>query len=199
MAVVTTATYIQRGESLDYKNGGDAILEAGTVVSLGSRIAVTGAEIAPGAVGSVHVTGVFQITKTESEEVAMGDALYFDADAGKITKEGDGKVPAGFAAAPSAGTETTVLVNIGFPPAAGAAAAAAAKPSMKLTDLTDVEGEPSEGQVLTWQTEKWKPAAAAKPAMALDDLSDVNAASPSEGDTLTYSSSAWINKAAGGA
>ena len=119
----SNATYVQRGEALDY-NSTEAVLPAGSVISLTTRIGVAGTNIAPGAVGSVHVVGVFSMDKTDSEEVAMGDALYFDTATGKITKTGTSDTPpAGYAAAPSAAAETTVLVNIGYPPAPVAAAA----------------------------------------------------------------------------
>lgn len=159
---VSTATYWQRGESLDYTNPDAEIIPAGSVVSLGSRIGVAGTEIPANGVGSVHVMGVFIIAKTESEDVKMGDALYFDADTGKITKTGEGKVPAGYAAAPSATEDTTVAVNIGFPPAAGSTSPAPAAKT-KLSELDDVEisGEAAD-QVLTYDASgKWKNKAAA--------------------------------------
>lgn len=121
----SNATYVQRGEALDYTNSTEAVIPAGSVVSLTTRIGVAGTNIDPGAVGSIHVVGVFSMDKTDSEKVAMGDALYFNTATGKITKTGTGTSatpPAGYAAAPSAAAETTVLVNIGHPPAPVAAA-----------------------------------------------------------------------------
>ena len=103
--------------------------------------------------------------KTESEDIKIGDPLYFDAETGKITKTGEGKVPAGYAAADSATEDTTVAVNIGFPPAAGGSAPAPAGKS-KLSELEDVEisGE-LDNDVLTYESssQKWKnkPAAGA--------------------------------------
>ena len=73
----SNATYVQRGEALDYTNSTEAVIPAGSVVSLTTRIGVAGTNIDPGAVGSIHVVGVFSMDKTDSEEVAMGDALYF--------------------------------------------------------------------------------------------------------------------------
>ncbi len=155
MATVSTATYIQRGEALDYVNAGDAIIPANTVVSLGTRIGVAGTDIAPGQIGSVHVIGVFEIKKAASQDIKMGDALYFDADAGEITNEGEGKVPAGYAAAASKSDATTVAVNISFPPAA-ASGSAPAPATTKLADLTDVEvGSAKEGDILKYTSEKW--------------------------------------------
>lgn len=162
MGTVSNATYIQRGEALDYPNTTDAVIPAGSVVGMTSRIGVAGTDIAPGAVGSVHVIGVFSMDKTESQDIKMGDPLYFDAETGKITNEGEGKVPAGYAAAASATEDTTVLVNIGFPPSAAASAPAPAGKT-KLADLEDVDvTEKSDNHVLTWveSESKWKAKAA---------------------------------------
>ena len=157
MATVSMATYLQRGESLDYTNAGEATIPAGSVISLTTRIGVAGTDIPVGAVGSVHVIGVFSMEKTESQDIKMGDALYFDAETGKITNVGEGKVPAGYAAAPSGTTEKTVLVNIGFPPAA--AASAAGKTVTNLSDLEDVDDSGRQaGYILKWNDDesKWK-------------------------------------------
>ena len=117
------ATYWQRGETIDYKNATEATIPANTVISLGTRIGVAGTDIAVGEVGSLHVVGVFAFDKTESEKITAGEGVYFDAETGKITKTGEGKVPAGYAVAEAAEADTTVLVQISDPPAAAAAAA----------------------------------------------------------------------------
>lgn len=117
------ATYWQRGETIDYKNATEATIPANTVISLGTRIGVAGTDIAVGEVGSLHVVGVFAFDKTESEKITAGEGVYFDAETGKITKTGEGKVPAGYAVAEAAEADATVLVQISDPPAAAAAAA----------------------------------------------------------------------------
>ena len=76
-----TAAYVQRGEALDYKNGTEEMIPAGTVVLVGKRIGVAGSEIPAGAVGTIHVTGVFEIPKKASVELKAGDNIVFtDAD-----------------------------------------------------------------------------------------------------------------------
>lgn len=117
------ATYWQRGDTIDYKNATEAAIPANTIISLGTRIGVAGTDIAVGEVGSLHVAGVFSIDKAESEKITAGEYVYFDAETGKITKTGEGKVPAGYAIAEAAESDAAVLVNIGHPPAAAAAAA----------------------------------------------------------------------------
>ena len=100
------AEYLQRGEALDYKNGTEAAIPAGSVIELGSRIGVAGTDIPIGGLGSVHVLGVFSMPK-KAEEIKMGDALYFDSksEGGQLTKTGsEGTTPAGYAAADAATT-----------------------------------------------------------------------------------------------
>lgn len=103
------ATYYQRGEALDYKNDTGSTIEAGTVLTLGKRIGVAGTDIMPGEIGSVHVTGVYELEKSGNAEIAMGADVYFD-DAGITATAGD--VPAGYAAAHSGADDTKILVKL---------------------------------------------------------------------------------------
>ena len=104
------ATYYQRGETLDYT--ATKKLEAGDVVSLGSRIGVAAEPVSTGQVGHVHVVGVFAMTKANTEEIKLGAAVYYDAAAEAITTTADGNTPAGYAAADAATTATSVLVKL---------------------------------------------------------------------------------------
>ena len=104
------ATYYQRGETLDYT--ATKKLEAGDVVSLGSRIGVAAANIGAGEQGAVHVVGVFAMTKANTEDIKLGAAVYYDAAAEAITTTADGNTPAGYAAADAATTATSVLVKL---------------------------------------------------------------------------------------
>ena len=60
------ARYWQRGETLDY-TAEEAVVN-GQVVSLGNRIGVAGNDIAEGATGALHVTGVYIMDKKASEK-----------------------------------------------------------------------------------------------------------------------------------
>ena len=104
------ATYYQRGETLDYT--ATKKLEAGDVVSLGSRIGVAAANIGAGEQGAVHVVGVFAMAKANTEEIKLGAAVYYDAAAEAITTTADGNTPAGYAAADAVTTATSVLVKL---------------------------------------------------------------------------------------
>ena len=111
------ARYWQRGETLDYT--AEEAVANGQVVSLGNRIGVAGNDIAEGATGALHVTGVY-VMKKASEKIAMGTQVYYDATADEITTTEKGNVPAGYAAATAEASDTTVLVNIGDPDGAPA-------------------------------------------------------------------------------
>lgn len=121
--------YIQKGESLDYLNLTDKKITAGEVVGLVTRIGVAGCDIAPGEVGSVEVTGVFEMAKSGKSALPMGTALYFDgtgitdetertaeaADGQEDAEDSGGKtanIPAGYAAAPASADAKTVMVKL---------------------------------------------------------------------------------------
>lgn len=115
---MTKATFSQRGETLDYKNATNKTIPAFTVISIGTIIGVAAADIEPGAIGAVHVTGVFEIPKTDQTEISQGAAVYFDGSgitASASTGEGDDAVNnilVGYAAETSAATKTSVIVKL---------------------------------------------------------------------------------------
>lgn len=106
---MSKATYWQRGESLDYTNNGTAVIEANTIISLGTRIGVAGTDINPGEKGSVHVTGVWEIAKTGTAAIELGAAVYFDGTG--ITND-DSKTPVGYAVAAAGADDAVILVKL---------------------------------------------------------------------------------------
>ena len=106
---MSKAAYWQRGESLDYVNNGSTVIEANTIVDLGTRIGVAGTDINPNEKGSLHVTGVYEIEKTGTAEIAMGAAVYFDGTG--ITNASSG-TPAGYAAAAAGADAKVILVKL---------------------------------------------------------------------------------------
>lgn len=113
------AEYLQRGESLDYTNATDDLIPDGAVIAIKDRIGITGCHIPPGRTGSLHVVGVFEIKKTGTTAVEMGQTVYFDgtgitnaADNGKTGSEKVEYVKAGYASSPAATTDETILVSI---------------------------------------------------------------------------------------
>lgn len=116
---MTTAAYLQRGEALDYTNATEETIPHGAVVVIGSRVGVTGCPIPPGKTGTLHVVGVYEITKTVETAVEQGAAVYFDgtgittaADNGQSDDAKEAYTPAGYAAAPAAAADTTILVKL---------------------------------------------------------------------------------------
>lgn len=103
-------TYYQRGETLDYTPAEN--VAPGSVVDLGTRIGVAAAGIAAGCSGALQMVGVFAMTKTNTEKITMGAAVYYDADTDVITATADGNTPAGYAAADADTTATSVLVKL---------------------------------------------------------------------------------------
>lgn len=115
---MSKAAFWQRGETLDYRNATDAKIEANTVISFGSHIGIAETDIFPGELGSLHVTGVFEIPKTATEAIEMGTEVYFDG-AGITTTATDGATTnpttypqAGYAAQAAAAADTVILVKL---------------------------------------------------------------------------------------
>lgn len=133
------ATYLQRGEALDYKNSTTELIPHGTIVVIGTRIGVTGCDIPPGQLGTIHVCGVFKIKKTDTDAISLGQTVYYDgtgitgqapaAPSGGVApqKEGDDDgdsdsddtataedtaIEVGYAAADAAAGDETVLVKL---------------------------------------------------------------------------------------
>lgn len=104
------AAYWQRGESLDYLNETTAVIEANTVIALSGRIGVVGTSINPGEKGSLHVTGVYEITKTGTDAIAMGATVYFDGTG--ITNVSTDNTVAGYAAQAAAASDAVILVKL---------------------------------------------------------------------------------------
>lgn len=107
-------TYWQKGEVLDYLNRTEKKIENGDVVVLGNRIGVAGDDILPGAIGAIHVTGVFKMKKADAGEIAAGTEVYFTEDGITTTDsiEEGANVKAGYAAEVSLADNPTVYVKI---------------------------------------------------------------------------------------
>ncbi len=116
---MSKATYWQRGESIDYTNATNQIIDANTIIPIGERIGVSGTVINPGEVGSLHVTGVYEMPKTSTSEIGIGVTVYFDGEG--ITeamdngKAGDAKASypaAGYAAKAAGADDEVILVRL---------------------------------------------------------------------------------------
>ena len=109
------ANYWEKGNSIDYKNTTDAKIEAGTVVSLGSRVAIAGADILPGEIGALVTEGVFTFEKTTASSViTLGAAVYFDGTGATTSASTNdtANTPIGWAIKASTATDTLVYVKL---------------------------------------------------------------------------------------
>ncbi len=116
MAQTFQATFIQDGKSIDYTPS--AAVAAGAVVAQGSMIGVAKTPIAANALGSLAVSGIFDVVKA-NEQQALGAALYWDADGdpyngtggtGCATTTSTNNTFIGFAQAAAGATDETVRV-----------------------------------------------------------------------------------------
>lgn len=89
------ANYMQSGETLDYRNTSEQTICAGDIIVLKACIGVAGMDIPPKELGTVHVTGVYEIPKKTAEAFPIGTPVYYSADG--ITAAAEGNVPVGYA------------------------------------------------------------------------------------------------------
>ena len=115
---MATAEYWQRGEALDYKNTGDSSIAANTIIKVGAHLGVTGGTIPAGEVGALHMTGVWEMPKTGTSAISMGQAVYWDGS-GITDAADDGDTPTpnaydlvGYAAAAALAADTKLLVKL---------------------------------------------------------------------------------------
>lgn len=79
------AKFVQRSDSVDFTPERD--MAAGEIVRLGNLIGVVKLPIAAGNLGSLSLTGIYDVTKSASESFAAGECVYCDPN-GKIGKSG---------------------------------------------------------------------------------------------------------------
>lgn len=105
-----TTKFVQPGEVIDYTAG--ANIASGQVVLMGARIGVALKAIANGETGPMQVTGVFNIAKLSTDNMAQGALLYWDNTNSRLTTTASGNTLAGFAAAGAAASTTSVNIKI---------------------------------------------------------------------------------------
>lgn len=113
------AVYVQKGDNLDYRNTGDTLIEAGSVVVLGSRIGIAGTDIPPGELGGLVMDGVHKLPKAAGEVIAAGADVFY-------TEEGITAAPGGAGADAGAGEDDAQAEDTFSLAAAGYAVADAA-------------------------------------------------------------------------
>ena len=81
-------------------------------MAVGGRLGVTGGEIKPGELGSLHMVGVFKLPKSGTDAIEMGAAVHFDGAGITATAAEGTTTPAGYAAATSEASDKFVLVKL---------------------------------------------------------------------------------------
>lgn len=115
------AQFIQKGDIVDYTNSGEAAIEYGQLIIGKDKIFVAAEEIAPGATGGVHTSGVFEMAAEATAAFAFGQKIYYDA----TNKVATNKVAT--ATAETGSTTKTPNAYIGIAVEAKAESAAVAK------------------------------------------------------------------------
>ena len=101
--------FVYNGGTVNYKATKDIAYRE--VVELGTRIGVAAATIPNGEVGTLNITGVYELTATSTEDYKIGDILYFKNEG--VTKTNSSNEPvAGIAVAEKKSGATTALVKI---------------------------------------------------------------------------------------
>ena len=109
---MATATFAQIEGTLNtYRNTTDEPMPPGTIVTIGARIGIAAAGIAPQNTGAVNMTGIYALPKGDGE-IAMGTELIWDGDKAIPGTPAEGTPAAGYAAADAAATDTIVPVVI---------------------------------------------------------------------------------------
>lgn len=106
------AIYVQKGEILDFTNTTGEEIGYNDVVTLDSRIGVAKDIIPVNAVGSVAVTGTYELPADTTAAFVVGEQLYWDETAGKVVKTA-GDIAAGWAFGNKIAAGAVALVKIG--------------------------------------------------------------------------------------
>lgn len=103
--------YIQRGEviTLTAPTGG---IVGGGVILAGKLLGVAVTDAAEGAAVEAMVEGVFSLPKASADDVAVGDALYWSATNGNLTKTASGNTKAALAIKAAGAGATTVNAKL---------------------------------------------------------------------------------------
>jgi predicted RecA/RadA family phage recombinase len=80
---MAVADYVSGPDAIDFTAGSD--LAGGAVVVQGTQIGCTKMAVANGAVGTLHLQGVFDINCASGTTFSAGALLYWNAGSGLIT------------------------------------------------------------------------------------------------------------------
>lgn len=104
------AEFRQKGEMLNYINPTDDFVEAGTLVIFGDICGITATDIAPGQLGTIATTGVWQMPK-DTAEITGGAKVYYD-EANDVVNTTESDIFVGIAIEDADATASTVAVRL---------------------------------------------------------------------------------------
>lgn len=104
------AIYYQSGDTIDYINTEEEVIQANTVIVIGKKIGVASTPILHGAIGALHMVGVFKMAKVETEAIEVGTPVYFTGEA--ITSTATGNTLAGYTVKAAKAEDTDVYVKL---------------------------------------------------------------------------------------
>lgn len=108
---MSEAMFIQEGYNVLHTASAD--IAYGEVVPITNAIGISRDAIANGATGVLAVGGVWELPAVNNAAFSVGDILYWDDTANKLTKVSTDNTPAGMCVAAKGTTGTTAQVQIG--------------------------------------------------------------------------------------
>lgn len=106
--------FINEGHRMPYTNGTSAVIASGDVVVLNSdRCAISLNDIAISGQGVLAMEGVYERPAVNNAAFDVGDKLYWDATAGKLTKTSTDNSYAGICWEAKTTTATTAKFRLG--------------------------------------------------------------------------------------
>ncbi|GKH48208.1 hypothetical protein CE91St45_27700 [Oscillospiraceae bacterium] len=108
------ATYVQKGENINYKNGGSEKIAYGDVVVISDRIGVASVDISAGETGVISLEGVYEMPAEATAAFEVGQTVYWDTTNKHLTatKPASGAIVAGVAIEPKATAAALALVKL---------------------------------------------------------------------------------------
>lgn len=202
------ATYIQKGELIDYTPG--SAVDAGDVIVQGELVGVANLDIAANELGAIAISGIFDFTKASGDGgITAGARCYWDAAEAVAKTDPEAGVNKCIGRAIAAAGDTDVLVRIELggvtAPLASVVAAAAALTTSDISAATASDASaatasdaPAGGTGSAdggWDTAQHRDDAIASINNLIDDVDDIrtkfNLALDDVGDIRTKVNLAW--------
>jgi predicted RecA/RadA family phage recombinase len=104
------ARFKHDGKAIDFFPTVD--VAAGSVIIQGSLVGITKLDIPAGRLGALHVTGVYEVVKS-NVAIPLGSKVYWDDTAKQAVLDASGNTQLGIAVLDAAADSAIVLVRIG--------------------------------------------------------------------------------------